>query len=244
MIDTGGRDTAAVRTRIQTLLGPAAKVTDISTTRGVVGSSLTAVNLAGLTRIELGFGLCLAAAAGALVFALGLTERRRSFAIADALGASRRQLGSFVWSESSVLIGGGLSGAAGLGWALSRMLTSVLTGVFDPRAHGAHGSRGYLVAIVVTTTARDRCSVDRHRFATHGGHHSAAIRELSRPRFEPQRCAGKDGCPQAQSREVISVVRVFVSVADRGCWPANACSTGSICPSRTVQPLSSRGAAT
>jgi putative ABC transport system permease protein len=34
LIDTGGRDTATVRARIQTLLGPAAKVTDISHPRG------------------------------------------------------------------------------------------------------------------------------------------------------------------------------------------------------------------
>jgi putative ABC transport system permease protein len=153
LIDTGGADTAVVKERIQTLLGPAAKVTDISTTGGFVGSSLTAVNLVGLTRIELGFGLGLAAAAGALVLALGLTERRRSFAIADALGASRGQLGSFVWSESSVLIVCGLSGAAVLGCALSRMLISVLTGVFDPPPTSLTAPWVYLVAIAVTTVA-------------------------------------------------------------------------------------------
>ena len=99
LIDTGGRDTGAVAARVRALLGTSATVTDIATTRGTVGSSLTAVNLAGLTRIELGFGLVLAAAAGALVLAFGLTERRRGFAIATALGADRRQLGSFVWAE-------------------------------------------------------------------------------------------------------------------------------------------------
>ena len=72
LIDTGGRDTGEVAARVRALLGTSATVTDIATTRGTVGSSLTAVNLAGLTRIELGFGLCLAAAAGALVLALGL----------------------------------------------------------------------------------------------------------------------------------------------------------------------------
>jgi putative ABC transport system permease protein len=118
-----------------------------------VGSSLTAVNLAGLTRIELGFGLCLAAAAGALVLALGLTERRRAFAIASALGATRRQLGSFVWSESTALIVGGLGGAVVLGWALSRMLVSVLTGVFDPPPAALSVPWVYLIVIAVTAVA-------------------------------------------------------------------------------------------
>jgi putative ABC transport system permease protein len=53
------------------------------------------VSLQGLTQIELGFGLGLSAAFGALVIALGLAERRRCFAIANALGATRRQLRSF-----------------------------------------------------------------------------------------------------------------------------------------------------
>jgi putative ABC transport system permease protein len=153
LVDTGGGDSGAVAARIRALLGTSATVTDIATARGNVASSLTAVNLAGLTRIELGFGLCLAAAAGALVLALGLTERRRGFAIASALGASRRQLGSFVWSESTVLIVGGLGGSAVLGWALSRMLVSVLTGVFDPPPAALSVPWVYLVVIAVTTVA-------------------------------------------------------------------------------------------
>ncbi|MCW2655655.1 MAG: putative ABC-type transport system involved in lysophospholipase biosynthesis, permease component [Mycobacterium sp.] len=59
LVDTGGRDTTAVADRIKTAVGPSATVTDIATTRGKLGSSLTAVDLAGLTRIELGFGLVL-----------------------------------------------------------------------------------------------------------------------------------------------------------------------------------------
>jgi putative ABC transport system permease protein len=132
LVDTGGRDTTAVANRIQTAVGTLAMVTDIAATRGTVGSSLTAVNLAGLTRIELGFGLVLAAASGALVFALGLTERRRSFVIANALGATRRHLRSFVLAEAAILVACGLTAGAVLGWALSQMLVTVLTGVFDP----------------------------------------------------------------------------------------------------------------
>ena len=54
----------------------------------LVGSSLTAVDLAGLTQVELGFALVLAAAATGLALWLGLYERRRTFAIVDR---ARRQ---------------------------------------------------------------------------------------------------------------------------------------------------------
>src|SRR4029079_12426926 len=89
---TGGRVAAGVADRIRALVGPAATVTDITHTRDVVASSLTAVDLTGLTRVELSFALLLAAAAVGLVLFLVLTERRRSFAVATALGATAHQL--------------------------------------------------------------------------------------------------------------------------------------------------------
>ena len=149
LVDTGGRDTTAVANRIQRAVGTSATVTDIATTRGRVGSSLTAVNLTGLTRIELGFGLCLAAASGGLVLALGLTERRRGFVIANALGATRRQLRSFVLAEAAILVACGLTAGAVLGWALTRMLVTVLSGVFDPPPAALSVPWTYLAATVV-----------------------------------------------------------------------------------------------
>jgi putative ABC transport system permease protein len=132
LVDTGGRDVTGVADRIRALTGPAATVTDIAHTRDVVGSSLTAVDLTGLTRVELGFALLLAAAAGGLVLFLGLTERRRTFAVATALGATAHQLRQLLTAEALVLAVGGLAAGAGVGWALSRVLVAVLTGVFDP----------------------------------------------------------------------------------------------------------------
>ena len=132
LVNTGGRNSAAVAARIQTILGPNATVTDISTTRKTVGSSLTAVDLTGLTRVELAFALLLAAAAGGLVLGLGLTERRRTFAIASALGARRKHLRGMIFSEVAVLAIGGLAVGGIIGWILSQMLVKVLTGVFDP----------------------------------------------------------------------------------------------------------------
>jgi len=80
--------------------------------RKTVGSSLTAVDLAGLTRVELSFALVLAAAAGGLVFTLGLAERRRTFAIISALGAEPRHQRRLIFSEAAVLtVVGGCTGA-------------------------------------------------------------------------------------------------------------------------------------
>ncbi len=132
LVNTGGTHTGAVTTRIRNLLGPSATVSDIATVRGQIGSSLTAVDLAGLTRVELGFALVLAAAGGGLVLALGMSERRRGFAIFTALGARRRHLCRLAISEAGVLAVGGVLAGAGIGWLLSRMLVAVLTGVFDP----------------------------------------------------------------------------------------------------------------
>jgi putative ABC transport system permease protein len=90
-------------------------------------------------------------ASGALVLALGLTERRRSFVIANALGATRRQLRSFVLAEASALIACGLTAGGALGWALSRMLVSVLTGVFDPPPTAVSVPWIFLAATIAAT---------------------------------------------------------------------------------------------
>ena len=158
LVDTGGQNVTGVADRIRALLGPTATVTDIAHTRSVVGSSLTAVDLSGLTRVELGFALVLAAAAGGLVLALGLAERRRGFAIASALGATRGQLRGLVAAEAAVLSVGGLLAGALAGWLLSEVLVAVLTGVFDPPPTALTVPWGYLasaglVAIVALVVA-------------------------------------------------------------------------------------------
>lgn len=132
LVDTGGTHQKDVAARLRHRLGTAATVTDLTQARSTVGSSLTSVDLSGLTRIELGYAIVLAAGAGGIVLALGLAERRRTFAIATVLGATRRQLRGLVFSEAAVLTAAGLAGGALSGWALSAMLVKVLTGVFDP----------------------------------------------------------------------------------------------------------------
>jgi putative ABC transport system permease protein len=111
---------------------PGARVTDIGTTQKIIGSSLTSVDLRGLTSLELTFAILLLAGATGLILALGLAERRRTFALLAALGAKRNQLGAFLWSEGAVIqISGGIIGIA-LGFAIAQMLVTILTGVFDP----------------------------------------------------------------------------------------------------------------
>ncbi|MDQ0790070.1 FtsX-like permease family protein [Streptomyces sp. B3I8] len=132
LLDTGGSHQQQIAAHLRRQLGTGATVTDLTQTRGTVGTSLTSVDLAGLTRIELTFAVLLAAGAGGLVLALGLAERRRTFAVATVLGAKSGQLRGMVLTEALLLAAGGLAGGALIGWALSEMLVKVLTGVFDP----------------------------------------------------------------------------------------------------------------
>jgi putative ABC transport system permease protein len=124
----------SVAADIRRLLGPAsgATVSDIVTQQRITLSGIPAIDLAGLTRLELAFALVLAIASSGLVLALGLAERRRTFAIASALGAKPRQLASFIWSEAAfVSVGGAILGGVG-GWSLAWVIVRILTGVFDP----------------------------------------------------------------------------------------------------------------
>ena len=132
LVNTDGTAPPVVGARLRTALGPAVGISDILTSRRVIASTLTAVDLSGLTKVELSFALALAVSATALLLTLGFVERRRTFALARALGARSRQLGGFVWCE--VLLTGAVGAVLGAvtGWILSLMLVKVLSGVFDP----------------------------------------------------------------------------------------------------------------
>ncbi len=151
LVQTDGTSPAIVSKRLSGKLGTSAKVTDIVNERKVVGSNLTAVELSGLTRVELGFALVLAIAASGLTIGLGFAERRRTFAIASALGARSRQLGAFVWGESLYVTVGGLLLGAVIAVGISQMLVKVLTGVFDPPPDYLSVPWLYLGGVVVLT---------------------------------------------------------------------------------------------
>jgi putative ABC transport system permease protein len=175
LVQTDGSDPAAVARRIHAQVGTGAQVTDIVNQRQVVGSNLTAVELSGLTKVELGFALVLAAAATGLALGLGFQERRRTFAIASALGAKGRQLGGFVWSESVFVTAGGLVLGAVIAFGISDMLVKVLTGVFDPPPDVLSVPWSYLAAVTALACG------------TVGAAGAVTLRALRRPAIEELR---------------------------------------------------------
>ena len=95
-------------------------------------SSITTVDLSGISRIESAFAVILAGPAMGLFVAIGVAERRREFATMAAIGASLRSISAFVWSEAAIVLGAGFALAAVLGWLLAAMLVAMLRHVFDP----------------------------------------------------------------------------------------------------------------
>ena len=153
LVQTDGTSPSVVARRLGAVTGTGAQVTNIEAQRRIVGSNLTAVELSGLTKIELAFALVLALAASGLSLALGFQERRHTFALARAIGARPRQLGGFVWGESLFVTVAGLVLGVALAAAIAWMLVKVLTGVFDPPPDVLAVPWGYLAALVALTVA-------------------------------------------------------------------------------------------
>jgi putative ABC transport system permease protein len=95
-------------------------------------SSITTVNLRGISRIEEAFVLVLAAITMALHVTVGLSERRQELATMTALGASLRRAAAFLWSEAAIVLVAALALAVLLGWLLAEMLVAMLQHIFDP----------------------------------------------------------------------------------------------------------------
>jgi putative ABC transport system permease protein len=151
LVNTGGQDVTGVADRVRAAVGTTGSVGTIDDARGLVGSSLTSVDLGNLTRLELAFALVIAAAAGGLVIGLGLAERRQAIAVATSLGATRRQVRRFGLAEPAFVLVVGTVCGLGSGWGLSYLLVKVLTGVFDPPPTVLTFPWLYLSALVVCT---------------------------------------------------------------------------------------------
>jgi putative ABC transport system permease protein len=107
-------------------------VKNIDQQASLTTSSITAVDLRGISRIEEVFTILLAAAAMGLFVALIVIERRQEFATMAAVGATLRSIRSFVWSEAALVLAAAVLLAAGLGVLLALMLVAMLQHVFDP----------------------------------------------------------------------------------------------------------------
>jgi putative ABC transport system permease protein len=128
----GGHPSALARQVAAATRLEGTKVDSIDRQTARTVSSITTVDLAGISHIEEAFVILLAAGAIALFVALAISERRRERATMASLGVPLRELGAFVWSEAGLVLGAGMLLATGLGWLLSKMLVAMLTHVFDP----------------------------------------------------------------------------------------------------------------
>jgi putative ABC transport system permease protein len=126
-------DPAAVAARVKAATsGFGVAVKDIRQQAVQTVSSITTVDLTGISRLEQAFAIVLAAAAMWLFVSLVVNERRHEFATMAALGASLRDIGAFVRSEAIAVLAAALALAAVLGWLLAEMLIAMLQHVFDP----------------------------------------------------------------------------------------------------------------
>jgi putative ABC transport system permease protein len=126
-------DPAQVAHRIATTTrryGTAVK--DITHQTAQTVSSITTIDLTGISHIEEAFALALIALAMALSVAVNLGERRVELATMAALGASLRRVAAFLWSEALLVLVAGAALAALLGWLMAEMLIAMLRHVFDP----------------------------------------------------------------------------------------------------------------
>jgi putative ABC transport system permease protein len=148
-------DRAAVAQRARAIIAdlPGAKVTDLESVQRSISSSLTAISLQGLTRLELVFAVLLAAGAAGLILGLGLAERQKTFAVLKGLGADARQLGAFLWSEALFMLVPGIVIGGLLGLGVAQVLVMMLTGIFDPPPEALAIPWPYLAVLCVTVIA-------------------------------------------------------------------------------------------
>jgi len=124
-------------------------VTDIHQQATQTVSSITAVDLSGISRLEEAFTILLAAAAMWLFVSLAVSERRHEFATMAAVGATLTDIAGFVRSEAAAILVVAVALAAGLGWLLSEMLVAMLQHVFDPPPDELAVPWGYLAELGV-----------------------------------------------------------------------------------------------
>ena len=147
-------DPAAVAARVATATrGFGVSVKNIRQQAVQTVSSITTIDLTGISRLEQAFAIVLAAAAMWLFVNLVVSERRHEFATMAALGASLRDIGAFVRSEAVAVLGAALALAALLGWLLAEMLIAMLQHVFDPPPDRLAIPWGFLALLALAALA-------------------------------------------------------------------------------------------
>ncbi len=145
----GGENPATVSARVQEATrGFGVSVANIRQQAVQTVSSITTVDLAGISKLEEAFTIVLAAAAMWLFVNLVVTERRHEFATMAAVGASLGDIGAFVRSEATAVLVAALGLAALLGWLLAQMLVAMLQHVFDPPPDHLAVPWGFLALMV------------------------------------------------------------------------------------------------
>ena len=147
-------DPASVAKQVARVTKPdGATVKDIKQQTAQTVSSITSVDLGGISNIEEAFVIALAAGAMGLFIALGVAERRHEFAVMAAVGAPMQRIGAFLWTEAALVLGAGLLLAAVLGFAMSEMLIAMLKHAFDPPPDALAVPWGFLAGLVGAAVA-------------------------------------------------------------------------------------------
>jgi putative ABC transport system permease protein len=148
LLRTGnGRD--AIKSAAMAIVSglPGAQVGTLDEATHTIGSSLTAVDLGALSRLELIFAILLAVGATGLTLGLGLADRRRGFAVLTAIGATPTQLAAFIVTEVGTTLAGAVVFGAAAGWLVAEILVLVLQGVFDPPPETLSYPLSYLLVL-------------------------------------------------------------------------------------------------
>jgi putative ABC transport system permease protein len=138
----------AVGSRVATATRPlGTEVKNVDQQAAQTVTSITTVDLTGISHLEEMFAVVLVAAAIGIFVLTAVAERRHELATMTAIGASLGEVVAFIWSEVGVVVIAGGVLAAGLGLLLAQMLVAMLTHVFDPPPDHLAIPWGYLALL-------------------------------------------------------------------------------------------------
>ncbi len=150
---TNGNPSRIARSVAARVTARGAIVKNISDQATQTASSITTVGLRGISRIEEGFALLLAAGALILYSVLAFAERRQELATMAALGKKPRSIATFIWTEIALIVVVAAALASVLGWLLAEMLIAMMQHAFDPPPDHLAIPWGFLGALTLVVAA-------------------------------------------------------------------------------------------